>query len=281
MEGCFGGFSFFLAFSFKDRSKVWVWHCYYSQPTSWPEPCVPTRGWHSICLLSCNVTLVPRLIDPLQVLPFSSQNLCLKGQKKRFTFKCVMLSNAHHFQQCWSFDWALRLRSSWGPALSCVFLFLFVWSLPGSCGHIERLSCSWHTSSGLADLPSQIHSGHLSCCPGKPCFWCWKVIPNVVSVLFCMDSEVGNLSEPSAQNRRCLCTKMAVVGLKPFKCPFSEGVPIAKTIRCLPWQESVCSIDSIQVCWYLGFFICQTSSAQFSYGTPIVWIAFTFLRLLL
>lgn len=199
-----------------------------------------------------------------------------------------LLSNAHYFQQCWSFDWALhikvKLRSCF---VMCIFVFICLIStwipliLVAIMKGYRWLSC-WHTSSGLADLPSQIHRGHPSFCLASHIsdterwypMWC---------LLFYIGSKVGNFTEPGAQKRRCLCTKMAVVGLKLFEClnTVYEDVPIAKTIWFLPWQESVCGIDFIQFHWYLGFFMCQSSSAQFSYGTLIVWIVYTCLRLLL
>lgn len=115
--GFFVSFWFFLL---RREVRFGVFYRYYSQPVSWPDPWIPTWWWRSVSLLSCNVTLVTRPIHPLQVFSFSSQNTCPKGQKKGFAFKCITLSEP------------FTLRASWGPALSCVFSFLFVWSLPGS-----------------------------------------------------------------------------------------------------------------------------------------------------
>lgn len=75
-------------------------------------------------LLSCDVTLVPRQIHPLEVLSFSSQNICLKGQKKGFTFKCVPLSNAQCFQQCLGV-WALHIKGKLTYCfVVCIFVFI-------------------------------------------------------------------------------------------------------------------------------------------------------------
>ena len=125
---------FFFASFWLLRRKVtfWVFYHYYSQPVSWPDPWVPTWPGRSISLLSCNVTLVPRPIHPLQVLYFLLRTLVQKAKRKD------LLSSAQRFQMHNTSSNAgcltelFTLRASGGPVLSCVFPFLFVWSLPGS-----------------------------------------------------------------------------------------------------------------------------------------------------
>lgn len=130
---------------------------------------------------------------------FSSQNICPKGQKNKFTFICITLSNARASSNAGCLAEPFILRAGWSPALSCVFLFLFVWSLPGSpAAGILILVC--------LGRPPITNSQRLSeLLAGKPGFWC-KVIANLMSVLFYIGSNMGNFIEPGARSVRYLYT---------------------------------------------------------------------------
>lgn len=160
----------------------------------------PNDDIHSVsALLKC---YSGSQMDSLSSSPFIFFSGSLFKRPEERIFRYVTLPDAH-FQQCQVFYQAHHIKDK----LKSCFAFsivIFVWSLPVSgysCGHIEKLSCSSHTSLGCspADLPSQIHSQCLS-------FWLASCALDIhLGVCF-----VGNFIEPGAWNMRHLCTNSSL-----------------------------------------------------------------------
>lgn len=105
MTGCFGDFGLF--FDFKEGFII---------------PLGSSLMMTCIQSLLFNVTLALRQIHPLQVLSFSSQKVCPKGQKKGFSGVLHFQMHTSSIARC--FTRPITLRTSWNPALPLVLSFL-------------------------------------------------------------------------------------------------------------------------------------------------------------